>query len=142
MFPNEIIKETTLKDNDNNYVITFECELNDDGSIKMYDIYPSVISGVIRLNYKDLQETVKYLKMTDLNEDLIKKREIYCGLDSMNRIKENNNNKSNNKPNNKSMKYEKELKLLLEKAKLREMYFFINYYIILSLIVIVVIMDQ
>lgn len=141
MFPNEIIKETTLKEDKNNYVITFECELNNDGSIKKYNIYPSVISGIIRFNYKDLQETVRYLKMSDLNIDLIKNRNIYCGLDNNNNniIKENEIINNIKKPNNKSIKYEKTIKLLLEKSKLREMY---SYLFIYECIVIEVIMVQ
>lgn len=137
MFPNEIIKETTLKENKNNYVITFECELNNDGSIKKYNIYPSVISGIIRFNYKDLQETVRYLKMSDLNIDLIKNRNIYCGLDNNNN---NNNGIINNikKPNNKSIKYEKTIKLLLEKSKLREMYSYLYIYVCIVIEVIMV----
>lgn len=133
MFPNEIIKETTLKEDKNNYVITFECELNNDGSIKKYNIYPSVISGIIRFNYKDLQETVRYLKMSDLNIDLIKNRDIYCGLENNNNnIKENEIINNIKKPNNKSIKYEKTIKLLLEKSKLREMYSYLYMNVQLS----------
>lgn len=139
MFPNEIIKETTLKEDKNNYVITFECELNNDGSIKKYNIYPSVISGIIRFNYKDLQETVRYLKMSDLNIDLIKNRNIYCGLDNNNNnIKENEIINNIKKPNNKSIKYEKTIKLLLEKSKLREMYSYLFIYVCIVIEVIMV----
>lgn len=122
MFPPEIISKTTLSDKIDNFVITFQCKLNNDGSIKTYDIYPSVISPVIRLNYYDLQETIKYLELDNLKKDYVKSGEISLLFGLKNNII---TRKKCKQPQNKSIQYLDIIKKLLYYSYKREMYFYI-----------------